>query len=355
MRVLSAWLAAVVAFGAAEFAFAQQAFVVAGTDSAAGQRTDLRVPVPAGDTDPATFIPVTVINGATSGPVLLVVAGVHGYEFAPILAVGDLAEQLDPGSLKGTVVLVRIANLAAFEQRTPYVNPFDRKNLNRAFPGSLTGTQTERIAAVLSSELIPKADFVIDVHSGDGAEWLDAFIGVYGGALATDYGKALNVAKAFGFPNLVRYRMETQQQVDRGRSLNRQAVAQKRPTLLVEIGENGRRDPAHVAAIVNGLRNALGVLGMVAGAESRAAAPFRSFDDTVSVNVGSAGIWTPVRAAGRDVRKDEVLGIVRDHHGRVVETVIAPIDGYALYGLAGPPVRAGDSVVTIAKPVASLD
>lgn len=41
--------------------------------------------------------------------------------------------------------------------------------------------------------VFPLADFVIDVHSGDGAEWLAPFVGVYGGPLASEYELALNV------------------------------------------------------------------------------------------------------------------------------------------------------------------
>ena len=50
-------------------------------------------------------------------------------------ASADLSKQIDPATLHGTVVLVRLAHVEAFERRVPYVNPFDRKNLNRVFPG----------------------------------------------------------------------------------------------------------------------------------------------------------------------------------------------------------------------------
>ena len=85
-------------------------------------------------------------------------------------------------------------------------------------------------------------DFVVDVHSGDGAEWLHPFIGVYGGPLASDYPSALAFAKAFGIPALIRYQMKTQAQIDSGRSLNRQGVAAGKPTILVEIGQKDSYD-----------------------------------------------------------------------------------------------------------------
>lgn len=322
---------------------------------AAGSSERLALEVPAGAADPATFVPVTAIHGVEPGPVLLVVAGVHGYEFAPILAASEFAAEVDPRQLRGTLLIVNSAHVPAFEQRVPYVNPHDRKNLNRSFPGRPDGTQTERIAHVLSSQLISRADAVIDVHSGDGAEWLEAFTGVYGGPLATDFDTALAIGKAFGFPNIVRYRMETQAQIDRGRSLNRQAVAAGAPTVLVEIGQNGSREPAHVLAIADGLHRVLAVLDMADTDLPTPSVEPRYLDGTTSVPVRSSGVWSPVQAGGRFVQEGETLGVIRDFWGEPLETVVAPVDGYAIYGLAGPPIQSGESVMTIGRPVPTLE
>ncbi|MEO0576581.1 MAG: succinylglutamate desuccinylase/aspartoacylase family protein [Pseudomonadota bacterium] len=320
-----------------------------------GARDDFSIQVPAGEHDPATFIPVTVLAGQPEGPTVLLVTGVHGYEFAPILAGDRLADEIPIENLKGNVVIVRPAHVSAFENRSPYVNPYDRKNLNRSFPGDASGTQTERIAHALSTQLIPAADFVFDIHSGDGAEWLDAFVGVYGGPLASDYETALGVALATGFPNVVRYSMMTQAQVDTRCSLNRQAVAERLPTVLLEVGENGQRDPADVEMIVSGVFNALRFLGALPATAAAGVTSQRFFDGTQSAPVNHSGVWYPVHSVGRDVTKGEVLGVIKDYTGAVVETVTAPTSGYTIYGLAGPPVKRGESVVTIAKPIATLD
>jgi hypothetical protein len=149
-------------------------FVIGEMVVAPGQRVDLDLPVPASPVDPATRVPISVFHGAQPGPVLAITMGVHGYEFPSVLAGQRLLERIQPASLRGTVVLVRVAHLEAFEQRVPYVNPFDRKNLNRVFPGRPDGTQSERIAWTLTTDVIRRSDLHIAVHSGDGAEWLEA-------------------------------------------------------------------------------------------------------------------------------------------------------------------------------------
>ena len=328
---------------------APAAFPIAGETIAPGSRADFRIRVPAG-VDGETFIPMTVIHGARPGRVLAVVAGVHGFEFAPILAAERIAEAVDPAGLAGTLLVVRVANIPGFEARSPFVNPVDRKNLNRVFPGNPQGTQTERIADLIAREVVFRSDVLIDVHSGDGAEFLDAFVGVYGGALAADFPLALAVARGFGFPNIVRYAMETQAQVDSARSLNRQAVAMGKPTILVEIGQNGSREDAHVAAIVAGVENALAILGMHDAPVRAPERTARLFSGTTSVTARHSGLFHPVSTVPRPIRMGDLIGIVRDHAGKEVERLLSPVDGHVLYGITGPPVRVGDSVVTIALP-----
>ncbi|MEM1436481.1 MAG: succinylglutamate desuccinylase/aspartoacylase family protein [Pseudomonadota bacterium] len=320
-----------------------------------GSRAQLSLDVPAGASDPATLIPVTVIHGQAPGPVLLIVAGVHGYEFASILAAHTFSAEVEAARLSGTLLIVNVAHVSAFEDRTPYVNPYDRKNLNRSFPGDANGTQTERIAWVLSKQLIARADFVIDAHSGDGAEWLEAFVGVYGGPLATGFEQALAVGEAFAFPNVVRYRMESQEQIDRGRSLNRQAVAAGVPTVLVEIGQNGSREPSHVRALADGLHRTLSVLSMSSSSPETPPVTLRYFEGESSVPVKHSGVWSPTRTGGRPVTKGELLGTIQDYWGHTIEEVVAPVDGYALYGLAGPPIKRGESVMAITRPAERLE
>ena len=325
-------------------------FEIAARRVAPGDRADIDLAVPPGATDPATYVPITVFHGVAAGPVLAITAGVHGYEFAPILAAQRLLEEIDVSRLSGTVLLVRLAHVAAFEERVPYANPYDRKNLNRVFPGRPEGTQAERIAWALTTDVIRRADVHVDLHSGDGAEWLEEFVGIYGGKLAARYETARSVALAIGLRNVVRYAMDTQQQVDSGRSLNRQAVADGKPTVLIEIGENGKRDTSFVEPIVYGVMNAMRVLGMVDGAPQPPRPDTRWFEATAAVTATRAGIFTPVAVRGREVRKGDRLGTIRDYAGRVVEEIVSPVNGYALYGLAGPPVKPGDALVTIAIP-----
>jgi uncharacterized protein len=109
-----------------------------------------------------------------------------------------------------------------------------------------------------------------------------------------------------------------------------------------------------VDAIVHGVENLLRVLNMVPGVADPPPAGTRWFDGTADATATVTGIYTPVRTTASPVRKGELIGIVTDYAGRERERIVSPVDGYAMYGLAGPAVRAGEGVVTIGVPSARV-
>lgn len=89
-----------------------------------GQTASGFIDVPAG-TDAATRIPITIVRGAQPGPTLALIAGTHGSEVAPIVALQRVRGTLDPATLRGTVLLVHVANMPSFLGRTVYYSPID--------------------------------------------------------------------------------------------------------------------------------------------------------------------------------------------------------------------------------------
>ena len=96
-------------------AHAQDEFWIGDVSVGRGERVDFSLSVPPGLTDPATFVPLTVLRGTSDGPTVVIIAGVHGFEFAPMLAVDRITNELSTEELSGTLVFVRIAHVSAFE------------------------------------------------------------------------------------------------------------------------------------------------------------------------------------------------------------------------------------------------
>ena len=145
----------------------QKASLTVGTAVAApGQKATGVIEVPAGS-DPATSIPVVVINGTRPGKVLALVSGLHGTEYTSIIALEKVIGLLDPAEISGAVVVLPLVNLPSFNQKVPHVNPVDHKSMNRFYPGNITGTQTDRASYLITKEVVDKCDHLIDLHGGD--------------------------------------------------------------------------------------------------------------------------------------------------------------------------------------------
>src|SRR5262245_9230839 len=97
-------------------------FTVGSATAARGQRATGVIETPAGS-DAGTSIPVAVFHGAKPGPVLALVSGAHGTEYASIIALEKLIGLLDPSEISGTVIIVPLVNIPSFEQNLPHLTP----------------------------------------------------------------------------------------------------------------------------------------------------------------------------------------------------------------------------------------
>src|SRR5262249_45233666 len=144
----------------------QAAFTVGTATATPGQKSTGSIEVPAG-VDAGTSIPVAVFQGARPGPVLALVSGSHGTEYASIIALEKLIQSLDPAQISGTVIVLPLVNIPSFQQKVPHVNPVDGKSMNRYYPGKQDGTQTERASWLITKQVVERCDYLIDYHGGD--------------------------------------------------------------------------------------------------------------------------------------------------------------------------------------------
>ncbi len=112
----------------------------------------------------SVMIPITVIKNGV-GPSALLTGANHGDEYEGPIALMELAMSLKAGDIEGRVIIVPAMNYPAFRAGTR-TSPIDRGNMNRSFPGSASGTVTEKIADFFTTVLLPEANVVLDFHSG---------------------------------------------------------------------------------------------------------------------------------------------------------------------------------------------
>lgn len=302
-----------------------------------GGKASGTIQVPAGRDD-GTVIPVTVIHGSKPGPVLALVAGNHGYEYTPILALQNLLSRIDPKTLSGTVIMVHVANMPSFLKRTIYYSPVDGKNLNRVYPGKADGTVSERIAYQITREVIEKADYVMDIHSGDGNESLRHY--TYwdvkaGGSEVVE--RSRQMALSFGFDHIV---MDAERPTDPANSIycSTTATTRGKPAITVESGALGMTDHESIARIERGVISILRHLKMMEGEPLKVESPI-FIDRNVVLRSEATGIFYPLVERGHSVRKGTLLGYVTDFFGNRVFDLRAPFDSTVLYIIGTPPIN----------------
>jgi predicted deacylase len=292
--------------------------------------------------DAGTVIPVSIAHGTSDGPVLALVAGTHGSEYVPIVALQRLRAQIDPRTLRGTVVLVHIANVPSFFGRRVYYSPGDGQNLNRVFPGKADGTLSERIAEVITREVIARATHVADLHGGDGNESLlpYSYWITTGEPAVVEAGRAM--AQAFGLERII---------VDAGRPtdpavssfLSNTAITRGKPAITTETGDRTRVDEDMVALVLNGIAGLLRHLGMRDDGPAPVAAPIWIEREAV-LRAGVSGLFFPAVVKGQRVAEGAALGRIVDYFGQTLEDIRAPFGGEILYIVDTPPINKGEPI-----------
>jgi predicted deacylase len=309
------------------------------------------ISVDASPDDEGSFIPVTITHGVNPGPVLTLIAGIHGSEYAPIMAMQRLPALIDPNGLAGTLIVVHVANMPAFQGRTIYFGPGDLKNLNRSFPGDADGTVTERIAYTLTQHVMMRSDYLIDIHAGDANESLrpsySAYYAEAGGETVVRESK--RIAVAFGLDTIVQF-AGSYDSVEEAIYTSAQAVTLGIPAMDVESGELGRADEPYVDPITDGALNVMRELKMIAGEPDLPPNPL-FISDRARVYSAHDGIWyaDALVQAGDYVSEGTHLGRITDYHGNELETITAPASGILLILFGTPPVNEGDNIVVIGR------
>jgi predicted deacylase len=293
-------------------------------------------------------IPVTTITGAKSGPALALIAGNHGYEYPPILALQRLRGAIDAASLAGTVIMVHVANMPSFLGRTVYFSPLDGKNLNRVYPGRVDGTSSERIAYAITKEVIERADYVLDLHCGDGNESLRPY--VYQAVTSDERMNAetARLALAFGIDHIL---------IDRNRPTeptaslycSTTAVTRGKPALTIESGSLGQTDDESVERIVAGVRGVMRELKMMADGPAPVARPVY-LEPNVVLTSPETGLLYQLVERDQNVDANAAVARITNFFGEEIAVVRTPIGGVVLYVVATPPIVKGQPVGCVGTP-----
>jgi predicted deacylase len=272
--------------------------------------------------------PVATVSGESAGPHLIITAGLHGAEYPPIMAAIELYQGLDPKEISGTVTIVTIANVNAFENRSMFVTHADGINPNRVFPGKEDGTYTEAMVFYLFRDFISKADYHLDLHCGDLIESLVPFAEYCRGVDPIVEKRSKELASFYGLPHVIGAKCDLT--VPYSGICNQNSARHGIPSALVEAGQHGKLDFDAVTLHVNGMKNVLRHVGILAG-EAVPNDSVELYNDFVSIEAPTPGIFHYRVKPGDYLEKNQVVGHMEDYFGNFLTEVRSPAKGKIMY------------------------
>jgi hypothetical protein len=281
-------------------------------------------------------MPVHVVNGRGDGPTLFITAAIHGDELNGVEIIKRVLKRPVLKSLKGCILAVPVVNVFGFIDQSRYLP--DRRDLNRSFPGRVTGSLAARLAHLVATEIVANSDFGIDLHTGPVHRTNFPQIR----ANLSDP-EARRMANAFGAPVVIDANV-------REGTLRQYAGQQGIPTLLYESGEALRFDELSIEAGENGIIRVLRELDMLPP-RSR---PARNVEptyanDTSWLRAPMSGIINMRCHLGQRVKSQQVLAKISDPFGEVEVEVAAPTGAIVIGRSTSPLTHEGDALFNLAR------
>ncbi len=300
-----------------------------------GRRQSLSLPITRLVTGAEVDLPVRVVHGREDGPTVWIDAAIHGDEAVGVEVVRQVLADLDPRTLRGTLIAVPIVNVLGFMTGSRYLP--DRRDLNRSFPGSARGSLAGRIAHLMMTEVVAKCSVGIDLHTGS-----DRRTNLPQIRTDLEDPETRRLAEAFAAPVMMHARL-------RDGSLRHAAREEGAKVLLYEAGEAWRMDSWAIDAGVRGVRRVLAALEMTEPVEEEPPTPSLESWRSGWVRARGTGMLHLEAELGQRVEKGERLGGLFDSFGKRVRLVHADRDGIVVGRTEAPLVSSGDAVVHLAE------
>lgn len=274
--------------------------------------------------------PIYISRAMEDGPVLALIAGMHGDEINGMEIVRRILDRGLHKVQRGTVVCMPVINVYGFLNYSRDVP--DGKDVNRSFPGTKGGSLASRVAYHVMRDVIPFIDYGIDFHTG--------------GAMRSNYPQvravlreAINVklAGAFRAP----FTIDTP---FRPNSLRREASRKGKNIIVYEGGESLRFDQHAIEEGVSGTLRLMKHLNMIDWAPEWKEEN-RVIWTTSWIRARHAGLFQPTVQCGQLVHKGEWVGTITDPFGEFKEQVKAHVTAYVIGMNNGPVINAGDALI----------
>ena len=280
---------------------------ICGTNVHPGEIANLALPLPEQYSCAQLFMPIKVIHGKKEGPCMVIFSVLKGTELSGLEIANRIIQTVDPAQLSGTIIAIPVMNVYGLTHY-PSTLPNGR-DLASCFPGNEEGSYGERMAYLITEELIKKADYCIELQTGGLNH--NILPQVY---CDFDNSHAKELAKVFRSPVVTNITVE-------GNTLRETIEELHIPLLVYKAGEALRFDENTITLGVNGVKNVLRYINMLEKHPVQEVQPiFSREEEWIVANKG--GILHPTVTLGQTIDSGEMIGTISDPFG---SDIIEPI------------------------------
>lgn len=299
-----------------------------------GESRDIQLSVSESYSGMNVRIPINVRRAVEPGPTVFVSAALHGNEINGTGAIRQLIDDENFVVQKGAVVLVPVLNILGFERHSRYLP--DRRDLNRAFPGSDQGSLASRMARRIFDELVSRCDYGIDIHTA--AVRRTNYPNVRGDLRDK---QVRRIAEAFGCEIIMNG-------IGPKGSLRREACKSGCPTIIMEGGEVSKVEPGVVESSVRGVKNVLRELGMHSGTPEKP--EYQLFlEKSKWIRAERGGFLQFHVKPGDVITKDQAIATNATLLGREQNVMHAPFDSVVIGMTTLPAVSPGEPICNLGR------
>lgn len=299
-----------------------------------GTARDLTLAVGESYSGKTVRIPIHIRRGLEDGPVLFVTAALHGDEINGTGAIHQLLQDPEFKIQRGAIIFAPVLNILGFDRHSRYLP--DRRDLNRAFPGSATGSLAGRMARKIFDEIVLRCDYGIDLHTA--ATRRTNYPNVRGDLNST---KVRWLAEAFASEIIIN------SQGPQG-SFRREACSQGCATIVMEGGEVCKVEPTIVESTLRGINNVLRHLDMVPGETERLDSQI-VVDQSKWIRAEGGGFLQFHTKPGDIVKKGQALATNTTLLGREKNTLLAPFHAIIIGMTTLPTISPGEPICHLGK------
>lgn len=305
-----------------------------GVEIAAGESRSGTLAVGESYSGATVEIQLQIVRGLQEGPTVFVTAALHGDEINGCGAVRAFIQDENLRLVKGTLILVPVLNVPAFERHSRYLP--DRRDLNRSFPGTPDGSLASRMAYRIFHDLASCCDYGIDLHTA--AVRRTNYPTVRGDLSNRDVRR---LAEAFGSEIVVNSKGPKN-------SFRREVSQAGCATITMEGGEVWKVEPGIVETAVRGIRNVLINLEMIKGDYEQP--PYQVYiEQSKWIRAEHGGFLEFHIQPGDLVEKGQPLTTNTTILGEVQGTLVAPFNGVVMGMTSLPAVSPGKPICNLGK------